>query len=160
MGKMFNPIVGLARKIAGIPKAAYKGATAWHFEDRHAANGKHPTYSEVLAKGSGWRKLSAGESIYHSNGMGFHEQKFVHDATGREAVFTRDKVFGGSSDGSYQPYTDPKYMATFNYVTTAPKPTGITDVKGAARWAATGAGHVLLDVVPYKLGAGNVRGPN
>ncbi len=135
--------------------------TAWHFEGREAANGIHPTYDEVIMSEGGWRKLSRAESTYHDNGEGAPELKFIHDRSGREAVFTMDQVAGGSTNGNYQPYTDPKYVATFNYVTTSARPVNLTnDILGAAKWAATGIGHVVTDVIPYKAGLGNVRGPN
>ncbi len=137
----------------------YRKVTSWHFEDRFSANGVHPSYGEVSRRNSGWRKLLINESVFHDNGIGSQEEKFVHDRSGREAVFTSDKVFGGSNDGSLKPYTDPRYIASYNYVTTAPFPSRLTDFGGALRWAGTGIGHAALDMLPYAFG-GNVRGTN
>jgi hypothetical protein len=137
----------------------YRKATAWHFDDRFAANGVHPSYTEVTRGNSGWRLLTKNDSMFHDNTIGKPEEKFVDSTTGREAVFTKDRVFGGSRDGNMQPYVDPKYMATYNYVTTAPFPSRFTDISGTLTWIETALGHSWLDVFPYLIG-GNVRGTN
>lgn len=71
-------------------------------------------------------------SIYHQNGFGEPELKFICD-DGREAVFTKDF----SEDGSYQLYTDPRYKGTYNYC----NPVNILGY----------VGHFFADMVPYYL---------
>ena len=50
-------------------------------------------------------------------------------------------------------------MGTYNYIPPAPQGDSWTDVDGWYNWAASGAGHIIVDVLPYSIG-GNVRGPD
>ena len=88
--------------------------------------------------------------IFHDNKVGSPELKYIHP-DGREAVFSTDQT------GTYQPYTDPRYMATYNYINPAPKGDSWYDVGGWLNWGVKGVGHGAVDVVPYWFG-GNVRG--
>lgn len=136
----FNDKLGL--------KKLWTKLTKFHYEHRDAKNGKHVSYEEAIAKGSGWQLLPPKMSVYHDNGRGKPELKFVHP-NGREAVFDGDTLL---------PVTDPKYRATYNYVA----PLSTTDVKGvgsAINFAARGVGHVITDVIPYKVLGGNNRKP-
>ena len=124
----------------------YYNATKWHFEDREQRNGEHPSYIEVTSDGS-WRLLPSGESIYHDNGIGNPELKFVTN-DGREAVFDGD---------TYEIMIDPRYLATFNYcsISTLPEDSVFSDY---ALWVGTRIGHFFADVLPYYFtGYSNTR---
>ena len=97
-------------------------------------------------KDGNWTQLDPDMSIYHQNGIGEPELKFICK-DGREAVFTKDF----SKDGSYQLYLDPKYKGTYNYCNSGDKPTGITDIKGITNFAGKGTGHFFADMLPYYL---------
>ena len=127
----------------------YKSITAWHFEGRVAKNGIHPTYKEVTAKGSGWRLLPKSQSIFHDDGVGKPELKFVHP-DGREAVFNGDCLC---------PETRPQYMPTYNYVNPGKVLDKKNDIPGLIEYGSRQLGHGVVDVVPYFIG-GNVRGAN
>ena len=124
---------------------------AWHFEDRAELNGAPPSYAEVTAENSQWSKLPPSQSIYHDNNVGSPEVKYIHP-DGREAVFSADMT------GYYEPYIDPRYIATFNYVNPPPFPEWY-DVGGYLDVYFYGQGHLMFDVLPYMIG-GNVRGDN
>lgn len=121
--------------------------TAWHFEGRAARNGAPIAYDQVTELGSGWQQLSASQAIYHDNGEGLPELKFIHPS-GREIVFDGD---------SFLPITEPRYAGTYNYVNPAPAPENWYNVGGWLSFVGRGIAHVATDVVPYWLG-GNVRG--
>lgn len=143
-------VVGLdAQKGDGFFKGLWKKATGWHFEGRDARNGNLPTYEQATGQGSEWTLLSPEQSIFHDNGVGKPELKFIHP-DGREAVFNGDTL---------SLVTDPKYVGTYNYVNPAPVPDRWYDVGGWGAYAGKGLGHLVLDVVPYAAG-GNVRGEN
>jgi len=128
-------------------KSKYKDLTAWHFEGRDALN-KTVSYSEANQEGSQWTRLSTSESVFHDNGKGKPEIKFIHPQ-GYEVVFDGD---------THELITDPKYKGTFNYCN--PKPfKEVTDVSSFLEWAKKGVKHFRKDVLPYLLG-GNVRGEN
>ena len=124
--------------------------TYWHFEGRMRRNDGHPSYEEVLASENGWRLLPPSQSIFHDNGFGDPELKYIH-SDGREAVFTRDFT------GSYEPYFDPRYVATYNYVSVGQKPKPVYNLLGWASFVGRGVGHIVADVIPYKMLGGNVR---
>ena len=123
--------------------------TAWHFEGRAALNGAYPSYAEVTGRDSKWIQLSVDQSKFHNNDIGKPELKFIH-SSGREVVFDGD---------DYSVIRGDRYRGTYNYVNPAPLPSSVLDVGGGAAYIGRGAGHILLDVVPYALG-GNARGPN
>ena len=125
----------------------YYNATKWHFEDREQLNGDHPTFEDVTKLDSGWRKLKPEESIYHDNHDEFPEYKFITD-DGREAVF----------DGkTYEPMTDPMYIATYNYCPLYEMPDN-PNLFDYGKLAVTGVGHFLVDMLPYYLtGFSNTR---
>ena len=124
-----------------------KKATAWHYEGRASKNSNLPTYEQAIAEGSEWQLLSKEQSIFHDDGIGKAELKFIH-ADGREAVFNGD---------SLNLVTDPNYIGTYNYVNPAPVPSQWYDIGGWTNYAVEGLGHLALDVAPYCVG-GNVRG--
>ena len=128
-----------------IGDAIWHSVTEFHFEKREALNKNLPTYEEALLD-ENWNLLPPALSIYHDNGIGYPEKKFVNN-DGREAVYTRDF----SSDGSYQLYTDPKYKGTYNYVTPSSVPKDWKDINGAFEFIRTGTGHFIMDVLPYYL---------
>ena len=134
-------------RVTGAGKWVYSKSTGWHFEGRVARNGTHPTYDQVRTQGSGWQLLGPSQSIYHDNGVGQPELKYIHPS-GREAVFDGDTL---------QPVTDPRYAGTYNYVSPAQAPENWYNVGGWFDFSMRGAGHLVTDVVPYWLG-GNVRG--
>lgn len=125
----------------------YHSLTDWHFEGRQARNGAPPSDAELADPSAGWTQLPAIMSQYHDNHVGAPERKYVNN-DGREAV--RDGDTGAE-------VTDPRYMATYNYVT----PMSSNDVHGVGdvpEFLWRGAGHLAADVIPYWIG-GNVRGP-
>jgi hypothetical protein len=146
-----------ARAVGGFASdtasAAYHGLTDWHFEGRAAHNGAPPPDSALpTAEGApnadGWQLLPEWMSVYHDDGVGAKERKYIN-SDGREAV--RDGDTGAE-------VTDPRYMATYNYV----NPMSWDQAHGAsgvAEFGARSVGHFAADVLPYWFG-GNVRGPN
>ncbi len=122
-----------------------------HYDYRDLSNGLHPTYGQCFNNTKEWTLLSPEMSIYHDNGIGKPELKFVHN-NGREAVFDGD---------THEIIYDSQYRATYNYVTAI-------EFKG---WAhvlnstyghlgellGKGAGHFIFDMIPYYIG-GNNRG--
>jgi hypothetical protein len=132
----------------GFFEGMYKKLTKWHFEGREEKNGKPPDYDELTKPGSEWKLLPQAMSVFHDNGVGKPELKFVHP-DGREAVIDGD---------THEPVTDAKYMPTYNYVNPMP----MDEIKGPTdlvKFAGKNIGHFLTDVVPYAIG-GNVRGEN
>ena len=134
----------------GALRKLWFALTHWHFEGRFARNGPHPTYEEAMDPANGWILLPASMSIYHDNGWGEPELKFIHPS-GSEAVFTKDLT------GEYEPYLDPEYIATYNYINPATKPKSVWNPISWLSFAGKGIGHVIVDVIPYKLLGGNVR---
>lgn len=141
------PTVTVTDSRPGVLSRVWNALTGWHFEGRAARNGVHPTYDQARAQGSGWELLGPKQSIYHDNGVGQPELKYIHPS-GREAVFNGDTL---------QPITDPRYAGTYNYVNPAPAPENWYNVGGWLNFAGRGVGHLVTDVVPYWMG-GNVRG--
>ncbi len=125
-----------AQDIKEVINDVWVGMTYFHFENRDALNTNLPTYEEIITKPGNWQLLPPNKSIFHDNEIGSPEKKYVHE-DGREVVYTKDNVFGGSDDGTYQIYTDPVYKGTYNYIA----PTGIF----------SSIGHFFVDVVPYVL---------
>ena len=140
-----------ANKVGETASRFGRWATAGHFENRAARNGNLPSYAQASEEGSQWKLLTAAQSIYHDNGQGQPELKFIH-FDGREAVYDGDTL---------QLVTDPRYVGTYNYVNTMsmPAPTGevFYDTVSAGMFMAANAGHFVMDVIPYYIG-GNVRG--
>ena len=134
-------------KVKDFFTGVYHKVTEFHFERRDALNTSLPTYKELTDQGDGWIQVAPEFSIFHDNGFGYPELKYIHP-DGREVVYTRDF----SSDGSYEIYTDPKYKGTYNYVVVpGNKPDDILDVKGWIEFGVKGIGHVFADVIPYYL---------
>jgi len=105
------------------------------------------SYDEAI-NDPNWTKLSESESIFHDNGVGKPELKFIH-TNGSEAVFDGD---------SLTIVTDPKYIGTYNYVN--PRPfSSVNGFVDFLDYAASAVGHGAVDVLPYLIG-GNVRGDN
>ena len=137
----------------------FKAITYFHFEGRDLKNKITESYSEIqdsAENGGDWTLLPNSMSVYHQNGIGEPELKFVCN-DGREAVFSKDD----SPDESYQLVTDPRYKGTYNYCNPASPPTlpnGITDFRGMGRciseslkFATKGAGHLFADMLPYYI---------
>lgn len=135
-------------KKMGFFAGLFNKLTRFHFEGREEKNGKPPDYATLTAPGSKWKLLPKAMSIFHDNGIGKPELKFVHP-DGREAVIDGD---------THEPVLDAKCMATFNYVNPMP----MDEVHGPVdlvKMAGKNIGHFVTDVIPYLVG-GNVRGPN
>ncbi|MFE7060775.1 hypothetical protein ACFVAD_01320 [Sutcliffiella sp. NPDC057660] len=116
-----------------------------HYDHRDAMNSPHPSYKEVLKERSEWTQLPEDMSVYHDNGVGKPELKFIHP-DGREAVFDGD---------TFEPVTDAKYKGTYNYINTSLPPGEFPkDLDGVMEWiefSKNGLGHVVTDVIPYHL---------
>ena len=112
----------------------YEKLTYFHFEERDARNVITESYDEIFASsrmlGGNWVELKERYSIYHQNGIGAPEKKFICK-DGREAVFTKDF----SQTGTYELYTDPRYKGTYNYFDPTTNPIG----------------HFFADMLPYYL---------
>ena len=146
-GKFWTKIKKMGSKIIDTAYSVYYNVTEWHFEDREKLNGKHPTYEEVITKDSGWVLLPPEQSIYHDNGIGKPELKFI-TSDGREAVFDGDTLL---------PITDPKYIATYNYVSLYQLPED-ANMWDYLKLAGSAAGHFFCDMLPYYLtGDSNTR---
>lgn len=122
----------------------------WHYEDRDARNTNLPanlTAVRALAS-DGWFMASPDQAAYHQDpstpGV---DLKFVHP-DGREAVYNR--LTG-------ELVRDPAYAGTYNYVHMPNKPKEWHDIAGWANWAIRGIGHLVVDVIPWKIG-GSYRG--
>ncbi len=148
----WNNVKKTAKQIVKTVKkkayTTYYNATKWHFEDREKKNGTPPTYSEVNDRNSGWNLLPESQSIYHDNGVGKSELKYITD-DGREAVFDGDTL---------EPVTDPRYIATYNYCPLYQMPSTGAGVLDYVKLAGSGVGHFFADMVPYYLtGNSNTR---
>ena len=121
--------------------SVYYDITYAHFEGREKLNGQHPSYEEVTASGSEWMLLPPEESIYHDNGIGNLEEKYVLP-DGLEAVFDGD---------THLPITDSKYMATYNYVSLYKVPSSGATAQDYVYSIASYVGHAWYDVLPYYL---------
>ena len=125
----------------------YYNATKFHFEDRIAANGKHPTYNEV-ANNDEWQLLPESQAKYHIDDVGETELKYIH-SDGREAVFNGDTL---------EPMTDPRYMATYNYYALHKIPETDATVCDYIKYGYTWVMHGVTDVIPYwATGYSNTR---
>ncbi|MGQ7246176.1 RHS repeat-associated core domain-containing protein, partial [Halomonas sp. V046] len=130
----------------GFFSGIWRSSTSWHFENRACNNSNLPTYREAVGRNSQWQKLPESQAIFHDNGIGKPEVKFIHP-DGREVIFDGD---------THEIVTNDKYIGTYNYVNPAPLPTSIGEIPN---FIEKGGAHLILDVVPYAIG-GNVRGPN
>lgn len=138
----------LCKRLGCYLKKIYFKATEFHFEKREELNGVHPNFEEVSSVNSEWILLDKSMSIFHDNRLGKNEMKFVHPS-GREAVFDGDTL---------QPIMDPRFKATFNYVTPINIPENKFNLIGWIKFFAKGIGHLLIDVLPFYLtGKRNVR---
>ena len=152
VSKTWNKVKITTKKaVDTVKKKAYSmyfNATKWHFEDREKKNGMHPSYSDVNMKNSGWNLLSKKQSIYHDNGIGKNELKYITD-DGREAVFDGDTL---------TPVTDPRYTATYNYSPLYQMPSSGAGVLDYVKLVGSVAGHFFADMLPYYLtGNSNTR---
>ena len=114
----------------------------WHFERRHDNNAQPAGLAELAgSEGPEWTELSKSLSIYHDDGVGASERKFVRP--------NNDSFLGlGGHEAVWNPDTqtlikEGPFRATYNYV----HPDGIFG----------GFGHVIFDVIPYWFG-GTERG--
>ncbi len=128
-------------KVKGAAYSAYYHATEWHFEGREEKNGKTPTYSDVTGPNSEWTLLPESQSIYHDDGVGKAELKYVTD-DGREAVFDGD---------TFEPVTDPKYIGTYNYCPVYQLPDKDARALDYLKVVGSGIGHFFADMLPYYL---------
>ena len=130
----------------GLGSDLCHGLTGGHFEGREARNGPAPSQEELSDTRSQWQLLPESMSIFHDNGEGSPEKKYINP-DGREAVMDGD---------TNAPVTDPRYMPTYNCV----KPMAWDNVHGLGdgpEFAGRNVGHFFAHVVPYRIG-GNVRG--
>ncbi len=97
---------------------------------------------------SGWTLLPESQSIYHDNGIGKPELKFITQ-DGKEAVFDGD---------TYEPMIDPKYMGTYNYCPMYQYPEEGGNLWDVFKVAGTRIGHFFVDMIPYYFtGNSNTR---
>ena len=151
LAKAWNNLESTVQRIVDTVKekaySFYYNATKWHFEDREKKNGIHPQYSEVNSEGSGWYLLPPEQSIYHDNGSGNPELKYITD-DGREAVFDGDTL---------KPMTNPEYIATYNYCPLYQLPSD-ANVWDYFLVGVSAIGHFFTDMLPYYMtGNSNTR---
>ena len=127
--------------------------TQFHYEDRESLNGQAPSYEEISAPDSGWYLLPPELSIYHDNGKGNPEEKYVHP-DGREFVYDGD---------TKELITDPDLKGTYNYCPAIdPKLRGkpfSTDSIGSffgsigeyTKYVGESVGHFFTDMLPYYI---------
>ena len=147
--------------------AGWNAITYFHFEGRDEKNIISESFNDIEKSSrqtdGNWIELPEEMAMYHQNGIGSPERKFICKE-GREAVFSKDD----SPNGNYQLVTDPRYKGTYNYCNPASLPTlpnGITDFKGigncisaSLQFAVKGAGHFFADMLPYYvMGCKNER---
>ena len=120
---------------------AYDTFSKKHFEERNVQNSPLPTYEEAKTKGSGWLLCDEKESIFHDNGKGEKEKKYVHP-DGREVVFDGD---------TFEVITDPELMGTYNYGKYLPEDSYEKTVLGTMDYAVDGISHFWHDVLPYLI---------
>ena len=143
--KAVQKVVETVKEVA---YSAYYNATEWHFEERERRNGEHPTYDAVEDEEDGWSLVSGKQTVYHDNKVGEPEMKYTN-IDGREAVFDGDTL---------DPMTDQRYIATFNYCPVHQIPKNGETVLDYVKFAYTGVGHVVVDVLPYYItGMSNTR---
>jgi RHS repeat-associated protein len=110
------------------------GSWIWHHYVREYFNAPLPE-TPPSVEGTGWRKLSRKESVFHDNGDEYEECKYVHK-DGREVVY----------DGrTNEIITDTVYKGTYNFVNP-----GTAD-DGWIEYSARFVGHGVLDVIPYLI---------
>lgn len=144
-------------KTVDVANTVTNAVTYFHFEGRDAKNIITESFDNIMdssENGGDWTLLPDSMSVYHQNGKGDSELKFICN-DGREAVFSKDD----SPDGSYQLVTDPKYKGTYNYCNPSSPPTlptGITDFKGMGKcfsesieFVGKAIGHFFADMLPY-----------
>ena len=105
----------------------------WHHKGRDARNTNLPVTPP--AQGSGWVELPSSQNIFHDNGKGKPERKFIHP-DGREAVYDGD---------TGELVTDPCNKGTYNYVNPP------QDGMGGFEQVWRGAGHFFADMVPFAM---------
>lgn len=113
--------------------------------------------SDVGRADSGWSLLPRSMSIYHDNGRGRPEQKFVN-MNGREAVFDGDsgKLLTNGWRGSYN-YVTPTSTSSVRIarmcracVAHADTNRQVRNLDSAVEFGLRGVGHVVADVLPSK----------
>ena len=113
------------------PEKWGSSAPDWHWKSRYEKNGNLPQRPPV--DDGSWTELPLSQSIFHDNGKGLPERKFIN-SDGREAVYDGDT-------GAL--ITDRQFMGTFNYVTPP------TNGDSWWNWIWRGVGHGVTDVIPY-----------
>lgn len=107
----------------------------WHHEGRDARNSDLPESPEQAEK-EGWRRVSRNK--YHDNGIGNPEVKYVHP-DGREAIYdgdTGELIDEGDLKGTYN-YINPGDWSANPF--------------SWRRAAESDFGHIVVDVIPYKI---------
>lgn len=146
--------------VANGVNIAWERVSYFHFEGRDEKNIITESYDEILESSrkpdGDWTLLDYNMSIYHQNGIGEAELKFINK-DGREAVFTKDF----SDDGTYQLYTDPRYKGTYNYCNPCSfpeTPKEITNMNEIGNYCAgtmkalgKSVGHFVADMLPYYI---------
>ena len=116
-----------------------------HYEITDVFNNPLPPIVSVPATTPGWTELPPSQSVFHDNGIGLPERKFIH-VDGREAIYDGDT--GLIVD-------DPELRGTYNYINAAPISYWY-DGPGWVIFVGRGAGHFAVDVIPYLI-LGNDR---
>ncbi|WP_417822268.1 hypothetical protein [Terasakiella sp.] len=119
----------------------------WHYEDRDAKNVYLPeNVNDARKFGSRWEEMPENQNIFHDNGKGKMERKFINP-DGREAIYDGDT-------GNL--LTDLKLRGTYNYANAWNENKPLKKPGDYLEYGARWAGHAVSDVIPWMIG-GNDR---
>ena len=115
----------------------------WHYEDRDAKNSYLPeNVNDARKFGSRWEETPAHQNVFHDNGKGKMERKFVNP-DGREAIYDGD---------TGHLLSDPALRGTYNYVNAWNENKKLKNAGDYLEYGARWAGHALTDVIPWMIG--------
>ncbi|WP_026295136.1 RHS repeat-associated core domain-containing protein [Sediminispirochaeta bajacaliforniensis] len=117
----------------------------YHKDYRYEKNGRHLTFDEV--KELGLSDLPPKMKIFHDNHDMYPELKYL-SYCGFLGISSREYVFDGKT---LLPMTDPKYIATYNYISPVLPPKKWYNVPGWTNFTVRALGHGIFDVLPYKI---------
>lgn len=92
-------------------------------------------------------RLRGKQDDYHQNGIGEDEIKIVY-TSGAEFLFDGD---------THELVTDTDIMGTYNYINATSWDDNVHGVGSFIEFGVAGAGHMVVDVVPYWI-LGDTRG--
>ncbi len=118
----------------------------FHYYDRNLMNKSIEKFTfDDIKNNKNCTLLPESQTIYHDNGRGKKELKFV--CKYGESHASTEVVFDGDT---HKRITDSKYIGTFNYV----NPMSFNEVKSynIDIFLERTYGHIVLDIIPYYIG--------